>query len=145
MYTLISGECIPIWVCVCRTGSLTYSRAIHRDTDLYPDPETFNPDRWLSSSYPTYRQPLDRYPSLQNFSAFGFGRRICPGMNIAERSLYILIARMGWACEIKKKPGVEVAWYDYTAGFNTQPKPFVFDLEVRGQHRWRVIEGESRE
>ena len=62
-------------------------------------------------------------------------------MNIAERSLYILIARIAWACEIRKRPGVEVPWYDYTVGFNTQPNPFVFDLEVRSEARRVVVDG----
>ena len=95
-------------------------RAIHRDPELYPDPEVFNPGRWLSPDYPTYREPLDKYPNLQNFSAFGFGRRICPGMNIAEKSLYIVIARLAWTTKIAKRPGFRVPWYDYTAGFNVR-------------------------
>ncbi|KAL6241779.1 hypothetical protein RBB50_011312 [Rhinocladiella similis] len=74
--------------------------AIHRDPELYPDPEAFNPERWLSPQYSTYREPLDKFPNLQNHSAFGFGRRICPGKNIADNSLHILIARMAWATHI---------------------------------------------
>lgn len=48
--------------------------AIHREPSLYPDPETYNPERWLDSPFPTYKEPLSVYPNLSNFSAFGFGR-----------------------------------------------------------------------
>jgi hypothetical protein len=115
-------------------------RAIHREEALYPDPETFNPDRWLSPSYPTFREPLSKFPNLQNFSAFGFGRRICPGLNIAEKSLFLLTARLAWACNISKRPGYEVPWYDYTAGFNVQPKPFIFDLVARSKEKRAFVE-----
>ncbi|UKZ75803.1 hypothetical protein TrVFT333_003497 [Trichoderma virens FT-333] len=96
--------------------------AIHRDPTLYPDPESFRPERWLEPSWPTYREPLTQFPNLQNFSAFGFGRRICPGQSIAERSLNIAVARIGWGCTVSKIRDVEVPLYDYTTGFNVQPK-----------------------
>lgn len=118
--------------------------AIHRDPELYPDAETFLPDRWLESSYPTYREPMTQHPNVTNYSSFGFGRRICPGQHIAERSLNILVARIAWACDIKKKIDVggmeiDVPLYDYVSGFNVQPKPFVFDLQARTEERWQVV------
>jgi len=96
---------------------------IHREPKRYPDPDSFRPERWLEKEWPTYREPLTHYPNLQNFSAFGFGRRICPGLNIAERSLYILIARIAWCCDISQRqsPNGEAIVplsYDYTTGFN---------------------------
>ena len=106
--------------------------AIHRDPSLYPDAERFLPERWLKPGYSTYREPLDVYPNLQNFSAFGFGRRICPGQNIAERSLNILVARIAWACEIRKEDGHVYGEYEYTKGFNVQPEKFPFVLTARG-------------
>lgn len=121
--------------------------AIHRDPSLYPEPETFQPSRWLEPGYPTYREPLTQYPNITNYSAFGFGRRICPGQHIAERSLNILVARIAWACDIAKKVGpdgreIDVPLYDYVSGFNVQPKPFAFDLRVRSQKRWDVVQRE---
>lgn len=71
---------------------LTFT-AIHRDPELYPDPETYNPIGWLHPKFPTFREPLTQYPNVQNYSMFGFGKRICPGM-IAERSLHIPTARL---------------------------------------------------
>ncbi|KAK5102807.1 hypothetical protein LTS08_003608 [Lithohypha guttulata] len=109
---------------------------IHREPKRYPDADSFRPERWLDSKWPTYREPLSEYPNLQNFSAFGFGRRICPGLNIAERSLYIQIARIAWGCNLARKKTAEGTdiippSYDYVAGFNTQPKPFDFALTER--------------
>lgn len=129
-----------------RAGTMVHANqwAIHRDPQLYPDPETFNPTRWLSSEFPTYQEPLSKFPNLQNFSAFGFGRRICPGMNIAERSLYILTARIAWACKISKKRDsagreIDVPLYDYTNGFNTEPKAWPFELVARTKQHSEVV------
>lgn len=61
-------------------------------------------------------------------------------MNIAEKSLHILIARLAWATSITKRPGFEVPWYDYTAGFNVQPKKFVFDLKPRSEEKAKYVD-----
>jgi hypothetical protein len=61
-------------------------------------------------------------------------------MNIAEKSLHLLVARMAWATTISKKPGIDVPWYDYTAGFNVQPKTFEFDLKPRSKGRRVMVE-----
>ena len=124
--------------------------AIHRDPELYPDPDDFNPSRWLEPKYPTYREPLSQYPSIKDYSAFGFGRRICAGQEIAEMSLNLLAARIAWACDFGKKKNkdgseVEVPLYDYTPGFNVQPKPFVFDLKARSETKTRIIEATMRD
>jgi len=124
-------------------GSLVHANqwAIHREESLYPSPEQFIPDRWLDPSYPTYREPLSTYPNIQNFSAFGFGRRICPGINIAERNLNIQVAMIAWACEIKEVEGKRPPEYDYTRGFNVQPRWFDFELVAR-QGRGEVVRKE---
>jgi cytochrome P450 len=119
--------------------------AIHRDEKLYPDPDVFNPDRYLNPQYPTYKEPLEQNPNIKRFSAFGFGRRICPGLETADRSLFIQIATLAWACDISKKIGsdgkeIPVPWYDYTEGSNVMPKPFEFELKPRSDERARMVE-----
>ncbi|KAJ0164053.1 O-methylsterigmatocystin oxidoreductase [Colletotrichum tanaceti] len=119
--------------------------AIQRDPELYPDPELFNPDRWLDPRYPTFREPLSVYPNLRQFSAFGHGRRICQGVNLAERSLNLEVALLAWGCDISRaKDGrgrdVVPPLYDFVAGFNVQPKRFRFDLQPRSCERADLIE-----
>ncbi|KAK5164027.1 uncharacterized protein LTR77_010118 [Saxophila tyrrhenica] len=123
--------------------------AMHRDPELYPDPETYNPQRWLDPSYPTYKEPLTEHPNLHNYSTFGFGRRICPGQNIAERNLYLLAARIAWSVDLMKakdETGKEITppYYTYTAGFNSQPKRFPFDAKVRSASRQAIIDAEMQ-
>ncbi|TKA74677.1 hypothetical protein B0A55_04707 [Friedmanniomyces simplex] len=118
--------------------------SIHREPKRYPDPDSFRPERWLEADWPTYREPLSTYPNLQNFSVFGFGRRICPGQHVAERSLYILMARIAWCCDISQEVDangrhVVPPEYDYVAGFNTHPKPFPFELKAQ-EDRLHVLE-----
>lgn len=55
----------------------------HRNTSLFPDPETFNPDRWLGPD----SAKLERY--LVNFNK---GTRNCLGMNLAKAEIYLTLA-----------------------------------------------------
>ncbi|KAI1818858.1 cytochrome P450 [Poronia punctata] len=112
--------------------------AIARDPAVYPDPETFNPARWLEPSYPTYAEPLTTYPTLQGYSQFGFGRRTCQGLPLVEQDLYLAMGGLAWAFNIVKKRtsgGEEVAvpWNEYTPLLIAKPVPFEFEARVRDE------------
>ncbi|KAJ5689085.1 hypothetical protein N7462_003477 [Penicillium macrosclerotiorum] len=55
------------------------------DPNIFPDPHTFDPDRWARAAARGER--LDKY--LVNFSK---GSRVCVGLNLAYAELYITIA-----------------------------------------------------
>nr|BED43014.1 cytochrome P450 monooxygenase [Trametes versicolor] len=57
-----------------------------RDPDVYPDPGTFDPERFLEDGKlsPGARDP---YAYI-----FGLGRRVCPGRHLADASLFLACA-----------------------------------------------------
>lgn len=116
-------------------------RGITRDESVYPDPETFNPGRWLDPSFPTYREPLTQYPNLNGYSQFGFGRRTCQGVPIVEQDLFLSMGGMAWAFDVRKKRDpvtgdeVPVHWNDYTPLLIAKPVKFPFDALPRSREK----------
>ncbi|KAJ7617068.1 cytochrome P450 [Roridomyces roridus] len=76
-------------------GSIVYavSWAIEHDENCYENPEEFLPERFLEGQ---------KLKSGYETSAFGFGRRVCPGVPFAERSMWINVAMILWAFDIHK-------------------------------------------
>jgi len=58
------------------------SRAVLHNPELYPDPETFKPERFLNADG-TFRD--DPIIAL----AFGAGKRICPARHLVETILFM--------------------------------------------------------
>ncbi|CAI7586918.1 unnamed protein product [Penicillium bialowiezense] len=66
---------------------ITNHYCVDRDPEVHDAPEEFRPERWLEN------------PDLP-LSAFGFGRRKCPGSKFAHRSLYMALSRFLWAFDL---------------------------------------------
>ncbi|QRV77175.1 cytochrome P450 family protein [Ceratobasidium sp. AG-Ba] len=67
-------------------------RAICNDTRVYPEPRSFNPDRFLD-------------PSAPDAPVFGMGRRVCPGSYFAGDSLFIMASTLLSIFNFKSTPG----------------------------------------
>lgn len=61
---------------------LTHFRGMLHDEKRYPNPHTFNPDRFLDKNQP------DPAPIT-----FGFGKRSCPGSRLAQASIFLAISQ----------------------------------------------------
>ncbi|KAF5314926.1 hypothetical protein D9619_007168 [Psilocybe cf. subviscida] len=68
--------------------------ALSRESSVYKDPETFNPDRFLDEDCNLTDDDSDY--------VFGFGRRKCPGLHIARATVWLSIATTLWAFNISK-------------------------------------------
>lgn len=104
------------------------------DPDVYPDPDAFEPERFL----PPRNEP-------DPTEAFGHGRRLCPGRFFADAALFINVAQ-SLACfniktavnetgakvgvdEVKPKPGIV-----------TMPTAFEYQIEVRSDKHAQLIQ-----
>ena len=69
-----------------RTRLIFNIHAIHRDPFVYDQPDEFNPSRFL--------KPYGGDQDLFGFMPFGAGRRICPGMPLANVNMAHILAHL---------------------------------------------------
>ncbi|RDX49720.1 cytochrome P450 [Lentinus brumalis] len=105
--------------------------SILHDEKHYPDPDLFNPDRFLKDGAlnPEVPNPED--------AAFGFGRRVCPGQHMAYDTMWIAIACVVVCLEIRKakdEAGREIeVGEDFVSSFVSEPKPFPCEMRFRSE------------
>ncbi|KAF5338823.1 hypothetical protein D9758_012046 [Tetrapyrgos nigripes] len=109
------------------------------DPSIYPDPFKFDPERHISTS----DKPAQRDPRT---ICFGFGRRICPGLHLAEASLWILIAMSLAVFDIKPAFDEEgkliIPEHELTGGTISHPKPFKCSIKPRSEKAVSLISAE---
>ncbi|KAH4181805.1 hypothetical protein HBI80_226140 [Parastagonospora nodorum] len=117
--------------------------AIHRDPELWPNPDAFDPSRYLnhSASAADYINASD--PKTRDHFAYGAGRRVCPGVHVAERSLYINIARVLWGFNLRKKIGKDGQVIEVTEkmapGFFSVPENYECDIRPRSAKHAEIM------
>ncbi|KAG7451644.1 cytochrome P450 [Guyanagaster necrorhizus] len=114
------------------------------DPDSYDQPDSFIPERFLTSPFGTKPGADDTSRSKDIF--FGGGRRICVGMHLGQNSLAITSMYLIWAFTFSnaidpqtKKP-IPVDINEYDISLNTIPKPFKCDIQVRSEEHKYAIE-----
>ena len=91
----------------------------------------FKPERFLETE--------GRDPEMDpHMLAFGFGRRICPGREFADISLYLNIAMSLSVFNITKPPGSNLE-ARFTAAMLSHPEEFEVDITARSTKAERMI------
>ncbi|XP_053201353.1 cytochrome P450 2C9-like [Panonychus citri] len=95
--TIITGMTIPEDAVV-----LFNFWSVHRDENLYPDPEKFDPKRFLNEDQSKAIKP----PYLLTFSG---GKRVCPGESFANLQLFLYLVNIVQNFNIKSASEGEIS------------------------------------
>jgi cytochrome P450 len=116
-------------------GSFVFGNiwAMLRDERVYPQPESFLPERFSPTDIDGGVAPPDPRTYV-----FGFGRRRCPGKDLIESSLWLLMASIIATTDVGlPAEGVPEITFD-NAVFRT-PSPFGVDLRPRSARAAALI------
>ncbi|EMC92179.1 hypothetical protein BAUCODRAFT_281024 [Baudoinia panamericana UAMH 10762] len=140
------------WHIPAGTTVLGNSWAINLNEEYYPQPHHFDPVRFLSDAERAQagiqKQPYvgrKMHPAKSGHSSFGWGRRICPGADLAANSLYIALAKLLWAYNILPIEGRKYDISAYTDGFNVRPQKFECVLKIRSGRHQEVLKMEQKD
>lgn len=109
------------------------------DPRTYANPSQFNPERFLAKDG---KEPETEPRTM----CFGFGRRICPGLHLADASIWISTAMSLAVFDISKvvENGVELTpEVEHLSGTASHPKPFKCSIKPRSATALGLIEQDA--
>lgn len=125
---------------------------LNRNPERYPNPRVFDPARFLGDHTTAAESATSIDVSQRDHFSFGAGRRICPGLHIAERTLFLSIARLLWGFDISKgrkpvKSGDRgTQWVEITpdqddivGAIASRPVPFPATIRPRSERHTQVM------
>lgn len=111
--------------------------------EIHPNPEVFDPARYLDKPLPAADYINTNNPYDRDHFTYGAGRRVCPGVHVAERSLFINIVRTLWGFNISKKMGKDGTLIEpetgMKPGFLSVPRRFECKITPRSAQHAAVI------
>jgi cytochrome P450 len=121
--------------------------AVQMDPKRHPDPRRFDPARYAHDNQTAAEAASNPNASARDHFVFGAGRRLCQGMHIAERSLFLAISRLLWAFEFHKvhdKAGKEMHpdSNSLTEGLFVLPTPFPARIVPRSAEKAALVRAE---
>ncbi|KAL4897159.1 cytochrome P450 [Aspergillus ambiguus] len=114
---------------------------MHHDPARHSNPETFDPERYINDPLTSAESANISNPLERDHWMFGAGRRICPGMLVAEREIWLTISRMLWAFDMHEIPEEPIDLKEYDGLSGRSPVPFRIRLTPRHANVAKVLEG----
>ncbi len=113
---------------------------LQHDETRFKNPEQFDPDHFEGVTTLATELANGPYENRDHY-AYGTGRRFCPGAHLAERNLFLAMAKILWAHDIspgKVKPDCDPVT-GYCEGFLVCANDFEAKFEVRSEKRKETI------
>ena len=121
---IYDGGLIPEGTVVFPNGT-----ALNRSPERYSNPDLFAPERFLGDNLDASSSALDPDFKKRDHFHYGFGRRLCQGIFVAEASLYIVVARVLWGFDIRPLKGAKPLNMDEKIGEWPHTRP-IHDCET---------------
>ncbi|KAG1840822.1 cytochrome P450 [Suillus subalutaceus] len=109
------------------------------DPETYANPSEFNPERFLAKDG---KEPETDPRTV----CFGFGRRLCTGLHLADASIWISTVMSLAVFDVSKvvENGVEITpEIDPSSGLISHPKPFKCSIEARSDKALALIQQDT--
>lgn len=112
---------------------------MHHDENRWEKPEDFIPERY--ASHPKLASQYTSDATARDHFGYGAGRRVCPGIHLAERNLFLAMAKLLWAFDFKKKEGDD-GKIESSIGFLQCILEYDCQITVRSEKRAETIRHE---
>ncbi|XP_042490464.1 demethylepipodophyllotoxin synthase-like [Macadamia integrifolia] len=118
---IIAGYHVPVG-----TRMITNIWKIHRDPRVWSQPHEFQPERFLTSHV-----DIEALGQHFEFTPFGSGRRMCPGVSFALQVLHLTIAHLLHGFEFENPTGAPVDMTETPGLTNMKATPLEVLLSPR--------------
>ena len=138
------------------TRILPLDWAFLRNPTKYPDPDNYRPERWLDPEWPTFQEPLTKFPTVKGMISFGWGQRQCLGQSITQDECFVGCGALLWAFNLKRKVDlatgqeIQIPTDKSNSLLIIRPDPFEMAFEPRSKDRgaeiiseWKNAEAED--
>lgn len=109
--------------------------AIAHDPSVYgPNPAKFDPSRFMNASQTKINEDMP-----MGYETFGYGRRICPGIQVAVESIWLVAISVLAVFDLRPVEGEREGFVKYSSGMLIHADPFKMRFVPRSQEAVELI------